>query len=125
MVGIFSNQNPNLGKFWMSCNGRCWFILWPFGQFSRHLLYFMAIWYALWSFAIFSPFWYVAPRKIWQPWSKSVQNLNNNKKSKINCFDFCFKSLHSQLFHQKFAISPSSSSFSSPSAAFLKDYVTP
>jgi hypothetical protein len=23
----------------------------------------------LWSFGIFLPFWYVAPRKIWQPWS--------------------------------------------------------
>jgi hypothetical protein len=27
--------------------------------------YFMAIWY------IFSPFWYVVPRKIWQPWLSS------------------------------------------------------
>jgi hypothetical protein len=26
------------------------------------------IWYNLWSFGIFSPLWYVVPRKIWQPW---------------------------------------------------------
>jgi hypothetical protein len=30
-------------------------ILWPFGIFSGHLVY-------------FSPFWYLVPRKIWQPW---------------------------------------------------------
>jgi hypothetical protein len=28
---------------------------WPFGQFSCHLEYFMALWYILWSFGIFSP----------------------------------------------------------------------
>jgi hypothetical protein len=36
--------------------------------------YFIAIWYVLWPFGTFkvnwykfSPFWYVAPSKIWQP----------------------------------------------------------
>jgi hypothetical protein len=33
----------------------------PFGVFT-------AIWHILWSFGIYLPFWYVAPRKIWQPW---------------------------------------------------------
>jgi hypothetical protein len=33
-----------------------WSILWPFGEFHGRLVY-------------FSRFWYVAPRKIWQPWS--------------------------------------------------------
>jgi hypothetical protein len=28
-------------------------ILRPFGQFSRHLVYFVVIWYILWSFGIF------------------------------------------------------------------------
>jgi hypothetical protein len=32
-----------------------WVSLWPFGICYDHLLY------------IFSPFWYVVPRKIWQP----------------------------------------------------------
>jgi ABC-type spermidine/putrescine transport system permease subunit II len=30
-------------------------ILWPFGIFCGHLVYFF-------------PFWYFVPRKIWQPW---------------------------------------------------------
>jgi hypothetical protein len=30
--------------------------------------YFVAIWNILWPFGIFPPFWYVEPRKIWQPW---------------------------------------------------------
>jgi hypothetical protein len=29
------------------CNGKCWYILWPFGIFLK------AIWYILWSFGIF------------------------------------------------------------------------
>jgi hypothetical protein len=32
-----------------------WYILWPIGIFCGHLLK-------------FCPFWYVVPRKIWQPW---------------------------------------------------------
>jgi hypothetical protein len=36
---------PFLVNFWWSCNGRCWYILWPFGQFFRHLVYFVCIWY--------------------------------------------------------------------------------
>jgi membrane protease YdiL (CAAX protease family) len=28
----------------------------------------VAIWYILWLFGLFFPFWYVVPRKIWQPW---------------------------------------------------------
>jgi hypothetical protein len=39
----------------------CWYIIWPFGLFYGHLLYYTAIWY------IFSTFWYVVPIKIWQP----------------------------------------------------------
>jgi hypothetical protein len=38
-----------------------WYILQPFGKFCGHLVY-------LWLFGIFFPFWYVLPRKIWQPW---------------------------------------------------------
>jgi hypothetical protein len=30
-----------------------WYILWPFGIFYGHLVYFMAIWYILWPFGIF------------------------------------------------------------------------
>jgi hypothetical protein len=60
-----------LVNFGGSCNGRyilvyfmlIWYILLPFGTFCGHLVCFI---YGL--FGIFSPFWYVAPRKIWQPW---------------------------------------------------------
>jgi hypothetical protein len=55
--GLFSKQKY---QFWVnlggSCNVRCWYILWPFGIFSTVLGY-------------FHPFWYVMPRKIWQPCS--------------------------------------------------------
>jgi hypothetical protein len=41
-----------------------------------HLVNFLAFWYILWHFGIcilwtfgtFPPFWYIEPRKIWQPW---------------------------------------------------------
>jgi hypothetical protein len=38
-----------------------------FGIFYGHLVYFVAVWYILWLFGMFYPFWYVVPRKIWQP----------------------------------------------------------
>jgi hypothetical protein len=37
------------------------------GLFCGHLVYFTAIWSVLCPFGIFFPFWYDAPRKIWQP----------------------------------------------------------
>jgi hypothetical protein len=49
-----------------------WNILWPFGLFYCHLVYCEAIWYILWLFGVFSQFWYIVPRKIWQPWSLCV-----------------------------------------------------
>jgi hypothetical protein len=35
-----------------SFNGKCWYILWPFGVFYCHLVYFVAIWYIVWQFGI-------------------------------------------------------------------------
>jgi hypothetical protein len=32
-----------------------WYILWSFGKFYGHLVYFMIIWYILWPFGIFYP----------------------------------------------------------------------
>jgi hypothetical protein len=55
----FQTRNPNLDIFGGSCNGRR-YILWPFGIFYCHLVDFVVIWYIF-------PFWYVVPRKIWQP----------------------------------------------------------
>jgi hypothetical protein len=39
-------------NFRVCCNGRCWFIIWPFGKFSGHLVYFSPFWYS------FTRFWY-------------------------------------------------------------------
>jgi hypothetical protein len=36
-------------------NGKCWHILLPIGIFYGNLIYFMVIWYNLWSF------WYIFP----------------------------------------------------------------
>jgi hypothetical protein len=43
-------------------------ILWPLGLFHGHLVYFVVVWYSLWAFRIFFPFWYFGPSQIWQPW---------------------------------------------------------
>jgi hypothetical protein len=43
-----------------SCNGRCWYVLWPFGLFYGHLVHFWLFWYILYGhLATFSPVWYV------------------------------------------------------------------
>jgi hypothetical protein len=44
--GIFSNQKNKtfFVNFGGPCNVRCWYILWPFGIFYGHLVYFIAIW---------------------------------------------------------------------------------
>jgi hypothetical protein len=39
----------------------------PFYIFHGHLVYFVAMWY------IFPPFWYIVPRKIWQPWFAAAE----------------------------------------------------
>jgi hypothetical protein len=50
------------------------------GLFYRHLEYITAILYILRSFGnllviwhMFSPFWYIVRRKIWQPWSSLTE----------------------------------------------------
>jgi hypothetical protein len=47
------------------------------GKFYGHLVYFTATAYILWPFGyifgyfgVVFPFWYVEPRKIWQPWKR-------------------------------------------------------
>jgi hypothetical protein len=52
--------------------------------FYGHLLYFVAICYILWPFCgnlvYISPFWYIEPRKIWQPWcARRHDQLKQNK----------------------------------------------
>jgi hypothetical protein len=61
-VSIFQTKNFYLGKF---LEGLAMEVV---GLFDGDLVYFTNIWYILWLFGIFFPFWYVVPRKIWQPW---------------------------------------------------------
>jgi hypothetical protein len=65
--GMFSNKNPNLGKFWVGLAMEIvrifyseWEFLCPFGTFYGKWVYFVVIW------EYFSTVWYVVPRKIWQ-----------------------------------------------------------
>jgi hypothetical protein len=72
---LFKSKIQICVNFRGSSNGGCWYILCPFGQFFGHLAYVMAIWYIFRPFNIHinghlvysPPFWYVMPRKIWQP----------------------------------------------------------
>jgi hypothetical protein len=42
-------------NFGGSSNGKCWYILWPFGLFYDHLVYFAYIWYILTTSGLFFP----------------------------------------------------------------------
>jgi hypothetical protein len=58
----FQTKNPNLGKFRKML---VYFV--AMRSIFRTFGIFLEIWDILWSFGIFSPFWYVVPRKVWQP----------------------------------------------------------
>jgi hypothetical protein len=52
---VFKPKIPiwvNFGGYW---NGKCWYILCPFGLFYGNLVYFVVIWSILWPFGIFFP----------------------------------------------------------------------
>jgi hypothetical protein len=98
MMAYFRTKNPELGWFWRALQWKMlvyylaiWsiygylvycvailYIVWPFGLFFCYLVYCVAIWYIVWPFGklngylvYFSRFgMYVAPRKIWQLWSR-------------------------------------------------------
>jgi hypothetical protein len=86
---IYKPKNPNLGNFgrllqwkmlgifcghWV-CFMALWYILWSFGLFYGTLVYFVVIKSVLLLFGIFFPYWYIAPRKIWQPFQGQVFTL--------------------------------------------------
>jgi hypothetical protein len=52
-----------------------WSILWLCGLFCSYVVYFVATWSILWLFGILLPFWYVVPRKIWQPWIELTESF--------------------------------------------------
>jgi hypothetical protein len=45
------------------------------GIFYSHLVYFVAILSIFLKFDVFSPFWYVVSRKIWQPWTGDKKSI--------------------------------------------------
>jgi hypothetical protein len=50
---VFKPKIPIWVNFGVSCNGKSWYILWPFCLLFCYWKYFRAIWYILWSFSIF------------------------------------------------------------------------
>jgi hypothetical protein len=50
---FFKPKIPIWVNFGAFRNGRCWYILWPFGLCCGHLVYFVVIWYILWPFGLF------------------------------------------------------------------------
>jgi hypothetical protein len=62
------------------------------GLFYGHSVHFTSIWYILWPlgihilwlFGTFPPFWYVVPRKIWQPCSVRLsRNLSKRDERTV------------------------------------------
>jgi hypothetical protein len=60
----FQTKNPSLGKFWRVLQWKMGTGIF-YGQFVNFpviwYMYLMALWYILWSFGIFTPFWYILP----------------------------------------------------------------
>jgi hypothetical protein len=63
-MACFQTKIPIRVNIGGSCNGRCWYMLWPFA------LHILLLFSTFWSFAIFNDhlvhltFWHVVPRKI-------------------------------------------------------------
>jgi hypothetical protein len=54
-MAYFQTKNPKFGKILegLMYNGSCWYILWPFGHFYSHLVYFVdfiVIWFIFYRF---------------------------------------------------------------------------
>jgi hypothetical protein len=64
-------------KFRGPWRGKCCHILWPFGIFYCHLVYFIAVWCSLWSFGIYFPFWYVCTKKNLATLRQSFEKTHN------------------------------------------------
>jgi hypothetical protein len=66
--GLFSNR-PIFGKIWWALEWKMLLYFWPFVIFDGHFgIIYGRLVYAV-VFGNFFPFWYVSPRKIWQPCS--------------------------------------------------------
>jgi hypothetical protein len=62
---IFIPDIPIWVYFGGPWNGKCWYVLWPFWNYYGHWVDFVGVWF------IFSTFWYIVSRQIWQPCSES------------------------------------------------------
>jgi hypothetical protein len=61
-MACFPTKNPNLGKYWGGL------AMEDFCLFYGHLVYFLRPFDVFNGYLVNSvPFWYVVPRKIWQP----------------------------------------------------------
>jgi hypothetical protein len=95
----FQTQNPNLGNFWRVLQwktcvyfGDIWSNLQPSGLLHRHLVNLVVIWYN------FSPFWYVVPRKIWQPCSVHKKLFSICAVNQQNNRNETWRSVTSEIF---------------------------
>jgi hypothetical protein len=61
----FKPKIPIWVNFWGFFNGRCWYILCPFGQFSDNLVHFVCMWYIF-------PVLVCCTENIWQPLWQSL-----------------------------------------------------
>jgi hypothetical protein len=84
--------NPNLEIFCEALEWKMlvylfpkyWWVLYLYGIYHSQYVVFLVIWYILWPIgmccgplAYLSTFWYVVPRKIWQPWPNPILCLHN------------------------------------------------
>jgi hypothetical protein len=74
----FQTKNPNFGKFWRILQWKIFVYVMTIWSILRPCKYLIAISYILWSLGIFSLFWYIVPRKIWQPWTALAQRAAIN-----------------------------------------------
>jgi hypothetical protein len=58
-----------------------WYILRPIGKFYGHFGTFCG------PFGIFFPFWFIVPRKIWQPCLKAVTVAGQTNSAQLSGFD--------------------------------------
>jgi hypothetical protein len=65
--GLSSYQKSQFGYFLRVLEWKMLVFLWPFDIYYGHMLYFMAVWYSLFSFGIYFPFWNVWTKKSGNP----------------------------------------------------------
>jgi hypothetical protein len=70
-------------NFGMPLNGKCWYLLWPFGLFYGPYIGRYILW-PYGNFIYFSSLWYIVSRKIWQPWLQALQPISSTTFNRMN-----------------------------------------